>query len=95
LIQHPELEGIWEDLEKIEPAKVIPIEQPAALKLPLLPFQKYGVGWMLQQERLDTVSTFIECYEDVTLIQVFASLKAVSWLMKWVWARRFKPLHYC
>ncbi|KAL7314017.1 DNA repair protein rad16 [Mucor circinelloides] len=54
LIQHPELEGIWEDLEKIEPAKVIPIEQPAALKLPLLPFQKYGVGWMLQQERLDT-----------------------------------------
>ncbi|KAK4510862.1 U4/U5/U6 small nuclear ribonucleoprotein prp3 [Mucor velutinosus] len=54
LIQHPELEDIWENLEKIEPAKVIPIEQPAALKLPLLPFQNYGVGWMLAQEKLET-----------------------------------------
>ncbi|GAN01187.1 DNA repair protein RAD16 [Mucor ambiguus] len=54
LIQHPELEDIWENLEKIEPAKVVPVEQPAALKLPLLPFQKYGVGWMLAQEKLDT-----------------------------------------
>ncbi|KAL9548007.1 hypothetical protein MBANPS3_005884 [Mucor bainieri] len=54
LIQHPELEGIWEDLEKIEPAKVNPVEQPDGLKLSLLPFQKYGVGWMLAQEKLDT-----------------------------------------
>ncbi|KAI8644678.1 SNF2 family N-terminal domain-containing protein [Parasitella parasitica] len=54
LIQHPELEDIWEDLEKIAPAKVIPIEQPFQMTLPLLPFQKYGVGWMLQQEKLET-----------------------------------------
>lgn len=58
MIQHPELADIWQDLEEIEPAKVIPIEQPAELTLPLLPFQKHGVGWMLQQEKLDTVPIF-------------------------------------
>ncbi|CEP18383.1 hypothetical protein [Parasitella parasitica] len=54
LIHHPELETIWEDLEQIEPAKVVPIEQPPQLTLSLLPFQKYGVGWMLQQEKFET-----------------------------------------
>lgn len=29
----------------------MPIEQPTVLTLPLLPFQKSGVGWMLQQEK--------------------------------------------
>ncbi|KAG1471513.1 hypothetical protein G6F56_002076 [Rhizopus delemar] len=34
--------------------EVIPIEQPKHLSLPLLPFQKHGVGWMVQQESLNT-----------------------------------------
>jgi DNA repair protein RAD16 len=48
---HPELDEIWTNLAN-EP--VIPtesIEQPADLKLPLLPFQKEGVNWMIKQEK--------------------------------------------
>ncbi|KXN73810.1 hypothetical protein CONCODRAFT_68028 [Conidiobolus coronatus NRRL 28638] len=48
---HPELDEIWTNLAN-EP--VIPtesIEQPADLKLPLLPFQKEGINWMIKQEK--------------------------------------------
>jgi DNA repair protein RAD16 len=55
LSQHKELEKVWDDLEKIKPDQVVPIEQPSDLHLPLLSFQRYGVGWMLQQESLKDV----------------------------------------
>jgi DNA repair protein RAD16 len=55
LHHNKELETIWDDLEKIKPNEVVPIEQPPDLFLPLLPFQKYGVGWMLQQESMKAV----------------------------------------
>ncbi|KAI7907279.1 SNF2 family N-terminal domain-containing protein [Cokeromyces recurvatus] len=52
--QHKELETIWDDLEQIKAEKVVPIEQPSELTLQLLPFQKYGVGWMRRQEKMET-----------------------------------------
>ncbi|KAI8334494.1 SNF2 family N-terminal domain-containing protein [Blakeslea trispora] len=54
LSHHKELKNIWEDLESIEPEAVVPVEQPAELTLQLLPFQRYGVGWMRRQENMDT-----------------------------------------
>lgn len=54
--QHPELEHVWTDIEQMEEKPVVPIEQPAELTLKLLPFQRYGVGWMIQQEATATVS---------------------------------------
>jgi DNA repair protein RAD16 len=56
LDKHPELAKVWSDIEEIEPEAVVPIEQPKELTLPLLPFQKYGVGWMIRQEAEKTVS---------------------------------------
>ncbi|SAM03073.1 hypothetical protein [Absidia glauca] len=50
---HPELKLVWDALRKKGTHQVIPIEQPEHLKLPLLPFQKYGVAWMIQQEKDD------------------------------------------
>ncbi|KAI9262173.1 SNF2 family N-terminal domain-containing protein [Phascolomyces articulosus] len=50
---HPELKDVWEELEATITNEPEPIEQPAELKLPLLPFQKLGVGWMRQQEELN------------------------------------------
>ncbi|KAF8966406.1 SNF2 family N-terminal domain-containing protein [Flammula alnicola] len=48
---HPELEHVWGDLAKdipiIEPTKA---EQPANLKLTLLPFQQESLFWMRKQE---------------------------------------------
>ncbi|KAI9264597.1 SNF2 family N-terminal domain-containing protein [Helicostylum pulchrum] len=52
IIQRPELAWIWKDIEEIEAPVVQPIEQPAELSLTLLPFQRYGVGWMIQQESM-------------------------------------------
>ncbi|CAO3630326.1 unnamed protein product [Cunninghamella echinulata] len=49
--QHSELVNVWDDLKAIESNAVVPIEQPENLLLALLPFQKYGVAWMIQQER--------------------------------------------
>lgn len=40
----------------MDEAEVVPIEQPEYLKLPLLNFQKYGVAWMIQQEKTEKVS---------------------------------------
>ncbi|CAO3656547.1 unnamed protein product [Mucor hiemalis] len=54
LEQHPELEHVWTDIEQMEEKPVVPIEQPAELTLKLLPFQRYGVGWMIQQEATAT-----------------------------------------
>ncbi|KAI7893310.1 SNF2 family N-terminal domain-containing protein [Mucor mucedo] len=51
--QRPELAHVWSDIENIEPPVVVPIEQPEQLQLTLLPFQKYGVGWMIQQEKME------------------------------------------
>ncbi|PHZ07300.1 uncharacterized protein RHIMIDRAFT_277214 [Rhizopus microsporus ATCC 52813] len=54
LKHHPELKTVWDDLKNTEKAHIEPIEQPKELSLPLLPFQKYGVGWMIQQESVNT-----------------------------------------
>ncbi|KAI8085212.1 SNF2 family N-terminal domain-containing protein [Halteromyces radiatus] len=51
LVHHPELKTVWDSLENAEAIQVTPIEQPEYLKLSLLPFQKYGVAWMMQQEK--------------------------------------------
>ncbi|GAB5588326.1 DNA repair protein rad16 [Umbelopsis nana] len=48
---HPELKTVWDDLDKSFQAKPIPVDQPKDLVLPLLPFQKEGVGWMREQEK--------------------------------------------
>ncbi|KAH8555022.1 SNF2 family N-terminal domain-containing protein [Umbelopsis sp. PMI_123] len=48
---HPELITVWDDLENSFQAKPIPVDQPKDLVLPLLPFQKEGVGWMRDQEK--------------------------------------------
>ncbi|KAF7724472.1 DNA repair protein rad16 [Apophysomyces ossiformis] len=53
LAQHKELRGVWEALKGADQVEVMPVEQPEKLSLPLLPFQKHGVGWMLQQEKLN------------------------------------------
>ncbi|CEJ03071.1 Putative Adenosinetriphosphatase [Rhizopus microsporus] len=45
---------LWDDLKNTEKAHIEPVEQPKELSLPLLPFQKYGVGWMIQQESVNT-----------------------------------------
>lgn len=53
---HPELATVWHDLDNVEQITPDPVEQPAGLKLPLLPFQKEGVGWMMKQEKVEKVS---------------------------------------
>ncbi|KAI9505438.1 DNA repair protein rad16 [Coemansia spiralis] len=46
---HPHLRHAWGDLSK--QVSTQKIEQPAELKIKLLPFQQEGVWWMSQQER--------------------------------------------
>jgi DNA repair protein RAD16 len=58
---HPELETVWDDLDNAFQAVPTPIEQPKELMLPLLPFQKEGVGWMRQQELSPDVSSSGTC----------------------------------
>ncbi|KAI8139099.1 SNF2 family N-terminal domain-containing protein [Fennellomyces sp. T-0311] len=53
LEHHPELAEVWDALDAESKVEVVPVNQPAELKLPLLNFQKYGVGWMRQQEELN------------------------------------------
>ncbi|KIY45440.1 hypothetical protein FISHEDRAFT_49435 [Fistulina hepatica ATCC 64428] len=49
---HPELRDVWGDLEaNIEVIKPTAAEQPAGLKLKLLPFQREGLFWMKKQEQ--------------------------------------------
>ncbi|CAO3631073.1 unnamed protein product [Cunninghamella blakesleeana] len=50
---HKELATIWDDIRAMDDTEIVPIEQPEHLKLPLLNFQKYGVAWMIQQERTE------------------------------------------
>ncbi|KAF7307768.1 ATP-dependent helicase rhp16 [Mycena kentingensis (nom. inval.)] len=48
---HPELRDVWGDLENRVPiAHPPPAEQPANLKLTLLPFQRESLSWMRKQE---------------------------------------------
>lgn len=52
LEEHPELRDVWGDLETtIKPAKPQKAEQPANLKVKLLPFQEESLFWMRNQER--------------------------------------------
>ncbi|KAI9491231.1 SNF2 family N-terminal domain-containing protein [Zychaea mexicana] len=53
LRHHPELKNVWDELDAMTSNDPIPVDQPSELKLPLLPFQRYGVGWMRQQEELN------------------------------------------
>lgn len=50
--QHPELKDVWGDLEESIPI-IIPqkAEQPANLKITLLPFQLESLFWMRKQEK--------------------------------------------
>ncbi|KAI8341863.1 SNF2 family N-terminal domain-containing protein [Chlamydoabsidia padenii] len=57
---HPELKTVWDTLKTKEIKKLVPIEQPEHLKLDLLPFQRYGVAWMIQQEMDESVSWMID-----------------------------------
>lgn len=54
---------MWSDIEHIEPPVVVPVKQPEQLKLQLLPFQKYGVGWMIQQEKVEAVKYFFSFFD--------------------------------
>ncbi|KAG0320628.1 DNA repair protein rad16 [Dissophora globulifera] len=47
---HPELGHVWDDLDKVTLVEPEAVEQPAGLKLHLLPFQREGLGWMRKQE---------------------------------------------
>ncbi|EPY51605.1 Rad16 Rhp16 [Schizosaccharomyces cryophilus OY26] len=47
---HPELDNVWEALEREAPTQVQQIEQPKELVLNLLPFQREGVYWLRHQE---------------------------------------------
>lgn len=49
---HPELKNVWGDLESNIPI-VVPdkAEQPAGLKVSLLPFQLESLFWMRKQEK--------------------------------------------
>ncbi|RUS22890.1 SNF2 family N-terminal domain-containing protein [Endogone sp. FLAS-F59071] len=53
LNHHPELTTVWDDLNNVKQITPNPVEQPDGLKLPLLPFQKEGVGWMRKQEKVE------------------------------------------
>jgi DNA repair protein RAD16 len=49
---HPELKDVWGNLEvKIAVATPQKAEQPANLKLTLLPFQQESLFWMRKQEK--------------------------------------------
>ncbi|KAI9310361.1 SNF2 family N-terminal domain-containing protein, partial [Dichotomocladium elegans] len=53
LQHHHDLRTVWDELDATEVAPLVPIDQPDGLVLPLLPFQKFGVAWMRQQEQLN------------------------------------------
>ncbi|KAE9403419.1 hypothetical protein BT96DRAFT_990278 [Gymnopus androsaceus JB14] len=48
---HPELKSVWGDLEaNIKVVKPAESQQPANIKLTLLPFQRESLHWMKKQE---------------------------------------------
>ncbi|KAG6375020.1 hypothetical protein JVT61DRAFT_3799 [Boletus reticuloceps] len=48
---HPELRDVWGDLEELPVITPEKAEQPAGLKVTLLPFQQESLWWMGKQER--------------------------------------------
>ncbi|KAI9179485.1 DNA repair protein rad16 [Blastocladiella emersonii ATCC 22665] len=48
IANHPELATAWEDIRVLDPPPVM--DQPADLKLKLLPYQLEGLGWLTRQE---------------------------------------------
>ncbi|KAJ3811277.1 SNF2 family N-terminal domain-containing protein [Lentinula aff. lateritia] len=49
---HPELKNVWGDLKaKIQVVKPAECQQPAGIKLTLLPFQRESLHWMKKQEQ--------------------------------------------
>jgi DNA repair protein RAD16 len=48
---HPEIKTIWDDLEKVQPIKPVPAEQPAGISRKLKVFQLEGLNWMIRQEK--------------------------------------------
>ena len=53
-MHHPELETVWEDLERLaktKPVKPRKAQQPEGLKVTLLPFQQESLYWMREQEK--------------------------------------------
>jgi len=48
---HPELDGIWEQLEQEPTIEPVAVPQPEGLSLQLLPFQREGLDWLLKQEK--------------------------------------------
>lgn len=48
---HPELDGIWEQLEQEPMIEPVAVPQPEGLSLHLLPFQREGLDWLLKQEK--------------------------------------------
>lgn len=47
---HPELDTLWEDLEKIPTIEPVQAQPPPGLYLKLLPFQLEGLNWLQKQE---------------------------------------------
>ena len=48
---HPEIKTMWNDLEKVQPLKPAPAEQPASISRKLKSFQLEGLNWMIRQEQ--------------------------------------------
>ncbi|KAI8075300.1 SNF2 family N-terminal domain-containing protein [Gongronella butleri] len=51
VVHHPELATMWDDLKEKKDMPVEPIEQPSYIAVPLLPFQRVDVAWMMRQEK--------------------------------------------
>ncbi|KAI1946060.1 DNA repair protein rad16 [Ophidiomyces ophidiicola] len=49
--QHPAVETMWEDLEKIRILAPPPAPQPSGISRKLKPFQLEGLSWMMEQEK--------------------------------------------
>jgi DNA repair protein RAD16 len=50
---HPELKGVWEAMDERPVPTPQQDQQPAQLKLKLLPFQLEGLNWMRRQEQTE------------------------------------------
>ncbi|KAI6033862.1 SNF2 family N-terminal domain-containing protein [Pisolithus microcarpus] len=50
LFHHPELRNVWKDLRRMAVVAPEKADQPAGLKVTLLPFQQESLSWMRKQE---------------------------------------------
>jgi hypothetical protein len=75
---HPELEHVWEDLDKVGVQAPEPAEQPKDLKLNLLPFQREGLGWMRKQENTPVCDAFV--VKSISFENDATFLEANGWL---------------